>query len=139
MSNHTHHQMSEAPPAQGQNHGQKKAQGHALHIDHSGHEKMFRNRFWVCLLLSIPVLIYSPSIQGWLGYTAPAFPGSQWLVPVLSTIIFLYGGLPFLRMSATELRDGKPGMMTLISLAISVAYGYSMITLLLGSGDAVFW
>jgi Cu2+-exporting ATPase len=100
---------------------------------------MFRNRFWVSLILSIPVLIYSPSIQGWLGFTAPAFLGSQWIVPVISTIIFFYGGLPFLRMSVTELREGKPGMMTLIALAITVAYVFSMATLLGGLGDAFFW
>ncbi|MFL7837863.1 MAG: heavy metal translocating P-type ATPase [Candidatus Promineifilaceae bacterium] len=100
---------------------------------------MFRKRFWVSLLLSIPVLLYSESIQGWLGYTAPVFPGSQWIVPAFSTLIFIYGGLPFLRMSLMELRKRQPGMMTLISLAIIVAYVYSMAVFFLGSGQAFFW
>ena len=113
--------------------------GHTGHTDHTGHEIMFRNRFWACLLLSIPVLVYSESIQSWLGFTAPVFPGSQWIVPLFSTIIFIYGGLPFLRMATGELRRRQPGMMTLISLAITVAYAYSMAVLLLGSGEAFFW
>ncbi|MFN2193377.1 MAG: heavy metal translocating P-type ATPase [Candidatus Promineifilaceae bacterium] len=112
---------------------------HAGHDAHAGHEVMFRKRFWVSLLLSIPVLLYSESIQGWLGYTAPVFPGSQWIVPAFSTLIFIYGGLPFLRMSLMELRKRQPGMMTLISLAIIVAYVYSMAVFFLGSGQAFFW
>jgi Cu2+-exporting ATPase len=100
---------------------------------------MFRNRFWVCLLLSVPVLIYSPAIQNWFNYTAPVFPGSQWILPVLATVVFIYGGLPFLSLSRWELRDRKPGMMTLISLAISVAYFYSMATLIWDIGEDFFW
>jgi Cu2+-exporting ATPase len=89
----------------------------ASHVDHTGHERMFRRRFWICLLLSIPVLAYSPALQQWLGFTAPAFPGSQWIPPVFTVIIFAYGGVPFLRMALPELRKRRPGMMTLISLA----------------------
>jgi Cu2+-exporting ATPase len=73
---------------------------HAAHVDHTGHEEMFRRRFWVSLILSIPVLLYSPMIQVWLGFSMPAFPGSQWIEPVFSVIVFLYGGLPFLRMAS---------------------------------------
>ncbi|MCO5191067.1 MAG: heavy metal translocating P-type ATPase, partial [Anaerolineae bacterium] len=112
---------------------------HTGHHDHTGHEIMFRNRFWIILALSIPVIIYSPAIQSWFGYTVPVFPGSLLIVPVLSTIIFLYGGLPFLRMATWELRDRSPGMMTLISLAISVAYFYSMATLVWEIGEDFFW
>lgn len=112
--------------------------GHGDH-DHVGHEIMFRNRFWINLVLSIPVIIYSPAIQDWFGYTAPVFPGSQLIVPVLSTIIYFYGGLPFLRMATWELRERKPAMMTLISLAISVAYFYSMATLIWDIGEDFFW
>ena len=90
---------------------------------------MFRNRFWVSLALSIPVLLYSPALQAWLGFSMPAFPGSHWIAPLFSIIIFFYGGLPFLRMAAPELKNRQPGMMTLISLAISVAFLYSLITL----------
>ncbi len=113
--------------------------GHKGHADHVGHELMFRNRFWISLALSIPVLIYSPAVQSWFNYTAPAFPGSQLIVPVLSTFIFFYGGLPFLRMSTWELQARKPAMMTLISLAITVAYVYSMATIFWEIGEDFFW
>ncbi|MEW5988314.1 MAG: copper-translocating P-type ATPase [Chloroflexota bacterium] len=100
---------------------------------------MFRNRFWVSLVATIPVLLYSEMIQMWLGFTPPAFPGSQWLVVILSVAIFLYGGLPFLQMAATELRQRQPGMMTLISLAISVAFVYSLATVFVTLGEGFFW
>ncbi len=114
-------------------------EGHTGHVDHSGHEEMFRRRFWVSLILSIPVLLYSPMIQHWLGFTMPAFPGSQWLVPVLSIVIFAYGGLPFLQMAVPELRNRQPGMMTLISLAITVAFVYSLAAQFLLEGETFFW
>jgi len=137
---HEHKKMVEMDHSEHHNHAAHAGhEDHAGHVDHTGHEIMFRNRFWVSLLLSVPVLIYSESIQGWLGYTAPAFPGSQWIVPAFSTIIFIYGGLPFLRMSMGELRKRQPGMMTLISLAITVAYVYSMAVFFLSSGQAFFW
>jgi Cu2+-exporting ATPase len=107
--------------------------------DHSGHEQMFRRRFWVSLALSIPVLFYSPTLQDWLGYTAPAFPGSDWITPVFAIIVFLYGGIPFLKMAAPEVRKRKPGMMTLISLAITVALVYSVATLFLPGQTGFFW
>jgi len=109
------------------------------HHDHTDHEQMFRQRFWVNLVLSLPVLIWSPTIQGWFNYTAPEFPGSDLIVPVLASVIFFYGGLPFLRMSGWELRVRRPGMMTLISLAITVAYVFSMATLVWDLGDDFFW
>lgn len=112
---------------------------HAGRHDHTGHELMFRNRFWINLILSSPVIIYSQAIQSWFGYTAPQFPGSQLIIPVLSTVIYIYGGLPFLRMAPWELRERKPGMMTLISLAISVAYFYSMATIFWIIGEDFFW
>ncbi|NPV08189.1 MAG: copper-translocating P-type ATPase [Anaerolineae bacterium] len=112
---------------------------HRAHADHTGHEEMFRRRFWVCLVLSVPVLLYSPFIQERLGFTAPEFPGSQWVTPLLSVVIFLYGGLPFLQLAVPELRQRQPGMMTLISLAITVAFGYSLAALFLPAGDTFFW
>jgi Cu2+-exporting ATPase len=108
-------------------------------VDHSGHETMFRRRFWVCLILSIPVLVYSPSIQEWFNFTAPAFPGSAWITPLFSIVVFAYGGVPFLRMAVPEIRERKPGMMTLISLAISVAFAYSLAALATASGETFFW
>jgi P-type Cu2+ transporter len=83
---------------------------------------MFRDKFWLSLALTIPVLIWSGDPQHWLGYTAPVFPGSALIPPVFGTIVFVYGGLVFLRGARTELADRQPGMMTLISLAIVVAF-----------------
>src|SRR5215207_11168783 len=93
---------------------------------HEGHATMMRDRFWVNLILTIPVLLYSPMLQSWFGFTMPAFPGSQFIAPILGTIIFVYGGLPFLSMARQELALRQPGMMTLISLAITTAYLYSL-------------
>ncbi len=85
-----------------------------------------RDRFWVSLALTVPILIYSPMIQQWFGFTPPAFPGSAWVAPILGTVIYFYGGMPFLSMAQDELRTRQPGMMTLISVAITTAYVYSM-------------
>lgn len=114
--------------------------GHAGHgTDHTGHEMMFRTRFWWSLLLSVPVLIYSELIQRFLGFTAPTFPGSEWIPFVFSLVIFAYGGVPFLQMAVPEVRERKPGMMTLISLAISVALVYSILAQLTTIGEGFFW
>ena len=114
--------------------------GHSGHnVDHTGHELMFRNRFWVSLALTVPVLLYSETIQDWLNFTMPTFPGSQWITPLFSVIIFLYGGVPFLKMAAAELKDRQPGMMTLISLAITVAFVYSLATVFVNLGRSFFW
>ncbi len=107
--------------------------------DHSGHEIMFRNRFWVSLVLTIPVLLYSSTIQGWLGFTMPTLPGSTWIGPLFSVIVFVYGGIPFLQMAVPEIKDRQPGMMTLISLAILVAFTYSLFAFFTGSGKTFFW
>ncbi len=99
---------------------------HAQHGKHAGHDPdAFRRQFWVVLALTIPVVVWSREVQHWLGYMAPTFPGSEWIPPVLGTVIFLYGGKVFLRGAVTELRDRQPGMMTLITLAIVVAFGAS--------------
>lgn len=114
--------------------------GHAGHgTDHTGHEAMFRTRFWWSLLLSLPVLFYSELIQRFLGYTPPTFPGSEWIPFVFSLVIFGYGGVPFLQMAVPEIRNRKPGMMTLISLAISVALVYSVLAQLTNIGEGFFW
>jgi Cu2+-exporting ATPase len=114
--------------------------GHGEHgVDHSGHEEMFRKRFWVSLLLSIPVLLYSPMLQMWLGFSMPEFPGSQWISSGLSIVIFFYGGVPFLQMAVPELRNRQPGMMTLISLAISVAFIYSLAAEFILAEETFFW
>lgn len=115
------------------------AADHAGHIDHSGHELLFRNRFWVCLVLSVPVLLYSHMLQMWFGFTMPQFPGSAWIGPLFSLIVFLVGGVPFLQMAAPEIRTRQPGMMTLISLAISVALIYSIAALWIDPAGGFFW
>ncbi len=118
---------------------QKHGGGHAAHVDHTGHERIFRQRFWVCLLLTVPVLIFSPMLQKWLGFSLPAFPGSRWIGPAFAIAIFIYGGLPFINMAIPEVRNRKPGMMTLISLAISVAFAYSLFALFASPGSGFFW
>ena len=109
------------------------------HADHSGHEGMFRRKFFISLLLSIPVILYSMGLQMMLGFSLPAFPGSQWLAAGFGVIVFVYGGLPFLQMAVPEIRNRQPGMMTLISLAISVALVYSVATLFLPGEMDFFW
>ncbi len=111
---------------------------HAGHVDHTGHEDLFRRRFWVSLLLSIPVLLYTPMLQMWLGFRMPDFFGSQWIMPLFSVIVFLYGGVPFLQMAVPEVRQRQPGMMTLISLAISVSFVYSLAALFVNLGRRLF-
>jgi Cu2+-exporting ATPase len=86
---------------------------------------MFRDKFWLSFALTIPTVIWSPDVQHWLGYTAPSFPGSRFIPAILGTIVFVYGGLVFLRGAQGELAGHKPGMMTLISLAIIVAFATS--------------
>lgn len=122
-------------PKDGQGDGHKHGDHHA----HSDHEEMFRRRFWVSLILSIPVLLYAPMLQEWFGFAMPTFTGSDWIAPVLSVIIFAYGGVPFLQMAVPELKERQPGMMTLISLAISVAFVYSLATLFVDVGEGIFW
>ena len=134
---HENHSGHEMPPQEMAPEAHTAHAGHAT--DHSGHEQMFRTRFWWSLALSLPVLLYSEMLQGWLGFSMPAFPGSDWMPFVFSLAIFGYGGLPFLQMAVPELRSRKPGMMTLISLAISVAFVYSLLAQLTAIGEGFFW
>ncbi len=121
------HAAHEPPAAHGAHGSPATDTGHAAHAAghdrHAGHSvAMFRDRFWLTLVLTIPVVLWSPDPQAWLGYVAPTFPGSDWIPAVLGSSVFLYGGLVFLRGAVGELRDRQPGMMTLISLAIVVAF-----------------
>ncbi len=106
---------------------------------HAGHEQMFRRRFWINLLLTIPILVFSPTLQEWLGFSIPDFPGSRWIGPLFAFAVFFYGGLPFLKMARPEIQKGKPGMMTLISMAIVVAFVYSIFALFTNPGSGFFW
>jgi Cu2+-exporting ATPase len=109
------------------------------HDKHAGHSvAMFRDRFWLSLALTLPIVFYSETIQEWFGYTAPSFPGSDWLSPVLGTVVFFYGGSPFLKGAVQEVRDRQPGMMLLIGMAITVAFGASLATTF-GWFDLEFW
>ena len=100
---------------------------HAGHDRHAGHSvAMFRDKFWLSFALTIPVVFWSGDVQHWLGYTAPAFPGSKFIPPILGTVVFVYGGLVFVRGARSELAELKPGMMTLISLGIIAAFGTSL-------------
>jgi Cu2+-exporting ATPase len=111
------------------------------HGQHAGHSvAMFKNRFWLTLALAVPVVLFSPMFGHLLGYVPPAFPGSAWIPPVLGTVIFFYGGQPFLKGGLDELKSRKPAMMLLIAMAISVAFVASWVTSLgIGGFDLDFW
>ena len=121
---------------QKENHGETH-KGHG--VDHSGHENMFRKRFWISLILSIPVLIFSEAVQGWIGFSTPVFLGSNWIVPVISIVIFGYGGIPFIEMAGPEIKRRSPGMMSLITLAIVVAFIYSIASTIFNIGESFYW
>jgi len=135
----------------GMGHGAKPtvdhtAMGHAPQggSAHAGHGDMvadFRRRFWVCLILTVPVLVLSPMVRDFTGQgMAPLFAGEEWVALALSSIIYFWGGWPFLKGALPEIRSGRPGMMTLVALAISTAYFYSAaVTLGLPGGEPFYW
>ena len=111
---------------------------HGDHDKHAGHEPaMFRRLFWWNLLLAVPVIVFSQMVQDWFGYSIDA-AWAAWVPPVIGTVIYLWGGQPFLKGAVREVRDRQPGMMLLISLAITVAYVSSLASSL-GWGDLDFW
>ena len=120
--NHSDHGPVSDPHA-----GHKMSGPHSSHDRHAGHSvAMFRDKFWLSFVFTSPVVFWSSDVQHWLGYTAPSFPGSKFIPAILGTVVFVYGGLVFIRGASSELADRKPGMMTLISLAIIVAFGTSL-------------
>jgi Cu2+-exporting ATPase len=124
---HHHHDMS------------KQKDIKPVHDEHAGHHTHdFLLRFWICLVLTVPVLLLSHMIQQWIGFQL-SFPGDKWVLLVLSTIIFLYGGQPFLTGLVRELRFRSPGMMTLVAVAITAAYVYSVAVIFGLSGMDFFW
>ena len=128
--NHNHHAMSHAH----HNHG-----AHADHDKHAGHSpEIFQRRFFICLALTLPVLYFAPSFQQWFGYQTIQFPGSGLVSPLLSVVIYCYGGWVFLRGAWHELH-GKIGMMTLVALAITVAFAYSLAVTLGLEGEPFYW
>jgi Cu2+-exporting ATPase len=138
---HTAHGDHTAPSSIHSHHGAESdlhaAGGHDKHAGHS--VAMFRDKFRGSVALTVPTLVWSPMIQDWLGFTAPRFPGSRYIPAIFGTILFFYGGLVFLRGAVQEIRDRLPGMMTLISLAITVAFGFSMAVTLGVPGMDLWW
>lgn len=121
-SHHHHHGDNHAP----RGHSDSSSRPDDSHDHHKGHDpEQFRRKFWLSLVLSIPVVYWSSHIQSLIGYDAPTFTGSDWIAPVLATFVFIYGGVVFLQGALQELGARLPGMMTLISLAILVAFSFS--------------
>ncbi|MBD3285667.1 heavy metal translocating P-type ATPase, partial [candidate division WOR-3 bacterium] len=144
------HQNHEKNQQDHKGHGKNKEHHHGVHNkhkDHKGHHnhhrmmvKDFRKRFWISLAATLPVLALSPMIQEFLGLTdILTFPYSKYVTFALSTFIFFYGGWPFLKGLVDELRKRQPGMMTLIGLAITVAYVYSGLVVFFLPGRFFFW
>lgn len=140
-SSHDSHAGHGAPANHGSHAGHGAHAGHDAHDRHAGHSpEMFRQKFWLSLLLTIPVVVWSQHIQDLLGYTAPSFAGSARIPALLGMAVFLYGGLTFLRGAWGELRSRLPGMMTLISLAISVAIVFSAVVELgIVEAESLWW
>lgn len=137
------HRTADHAYAHGHGHahaGQAQHGAHAAHDKHAGHSpEMFRDRFWLSLALTVPILYFMPLVQDLLRYRAFGFPGANWVTPVLATAIYFFGGWVFVKGAKHELRARSPGMMTLISLAITVAFGYSIAVTLGLPGMPLYW
>jgi Cu2+-exporting ATPase len=129
--NHNHHHH---------NHAHDSATISGTHDKHAGHHtEDFLKKFWVVLVLTVPLILYSDLPESFLGWSAPHFPGSQYVLALLGSIVFFYGGFVFLKGAWDELKSRMPGMMTLIAIAISAAYFYSIGVVFLGNGMTLFW
>jgi len=140
MNKKEHHTMHEHHTTEEHNHKQKHNEQDS-HDHHNHHEMMikdFKRRFFISLIVTIPILILSPMIQGWTKIEVD-FTGSNYVLFALATFIYFYGGWPFLTGLKDELKEKKPGMMTLIAMAISVAYFYSTATVFGLEGNDFFW
>ncbi len=143
----SHEEKSSSRPQESRHHthshghhaDERKGGGHDHStMGHMHHMEDMKRRFLVSLVITVPILILSPMIQQWFGFTLK-IPYQEAIVFALATFIYLYGGKPFLVMMVDEIKSRKPGMMTLISMAISVAYFYSAMTLVMPGGKAFFW
>ena len=148
------YQTTQVDENQEQNHGPPEGQdrqaaadrndqpdhrGHDDHQDHHAHMvEDFKKRFWISLALTVPILLLSPMIQGWLGLEL-TFVGDSYVLFGLASLLFFYGGWPFLKGLYDELKEANPGMMTLIAVAIVVAYGYSSAVVFGLAGKTFFW
>lgn len=145
-ANHSAHEHEKQQPQQQQvehahhqHTNQKQPHPEHVHDKHAGHHtEDFLQRFWICLALTIPVLLLSPMIQQWLGLSIK-FPGASYVLLALGSIIYIYGGLPFLKGMVSEIKDNAIGMMTLVALAISVAFIYSTAVVFGLRGMDFFW
>jgi len=137
MSQEREHPHGASDPDHGDGHGHGDRAGHDKHEGHS--VAMFRDKFWWSLALTVPTLIWGELLQQWLGYTAPTFPGSDFIPAVFGTAVFAYGGWVFIQGAIRELKDRLPGMMTLVSLAILVAFAYSAAVTLGRDGMPLWW
>lgn len=134
-------QRNQRPTTNDQQHKHKEHEGrHERHFDkHAGHStNIFKVKFWVSFILTVPIVLYS-EVAGKIGIMPPIFAGAQWLAPILGSVVFWYGGLVFLAGAYREVRARLPGMMTLIALAITAAYSYSVFVVLSGGTETLFW
>lgn len=131
---HAHHHGNH----NNEEHGHHGHGGHHGHHDHGEMIADFKKRFYISLILTIPILVLSPMIQMFLGVDW-RFSGDLYILFALSTVVFFYGGWPFLTGAVDELKEKNPGMMTLIGLAITIAYGYSTMVVFGWEGDQLFW
>ena len=141
-----HHATSDMGTVDGAMHKHHHGAGdHEMNDSHSGHDKHaghhthdFLKRFWICLIVTVPILLLSHMIQQWFGFNI-AFPGDKYVLLALSTFIYFYGGMPFLTGMVREIKDSAIGMMTLVALAISVAFIYSVAVVFGLHGMDFFW
>jgi P-type Cu2+ transporter len=132
QDSHQHHAMGHA------HHAGKDAQGN-MHDKHAGHHtEDFLKRFWICLVVTVPILLLSHMIQQWLGFEI-RFPGDKYVLLTLSSFIYFYGGMPFLKGMASEIQDNAIGMMTLVAIAITIAFVYSVAVVFGLEGMDFFW
>lgn len=136
--NHDGHNHSEHSKDKEQNHDQSDHEGHSHHDHHKQMVQDFKFRFWWVLALTIPIMALSPMIQDFLGVDW-RFTGDSWILAALSTVVYFFGGWPFLTGLIDELKKKQPGMMTLIGLAISIAYLYSTAVVFGFDGDLLYW
>src|SRR5229473_5725680 len=140
MESQTRHEVHEVHEGHEGHDGHEGHEGHEGHDKHAGHSvEMFRDKFWGSAALTVPTVVWSPTVQQWFGFRAPTFPGSKYVPAIFGTILFFYGGMVFVRGAVREIEDRLPGMMTLISLAITVAFGFSVAVTLGFPGSDLWW
>ncbi len=134
---HAHEQADHAAAPHAGHEGHE-GHGHSHYDHHAMMVADFRRRFWICLALTVPIVLLSPMIQAWVGFSV-TFPGSIWVLTGLAAVIYVYGGRPFLTGMVEEVKGGRPGMMTLVAMAISVAFFYSLAVVIGAEGKLFFW